>query len=160
MIKSGSVVNMTYVLTNDDGEEIDRADKSEPFTYLHGHNQIVMGLEKELLGLKAGDKKKVLVSPEEGYGDIDPSLITMAKTNQFPKGAELEVGVQFMAEDADGNNVVFTIVEIEGEDVTLDGNHPLAGETLNFDVEILGMREATPQELEHGHAHGDHGHDH
>jgi FKBP-type peptidyl-prolyl cis-trans isomerase SlyD len=160
MIKSGSVVNMTYVLTNDDGEEIDRADKSEPFTYLHGHNQIVMGLEKELLGLKPGDKKKVLVSPEEGYGDIDPSLITMAKTNQFPKGAELEVGVQFMAEDADGNNVVFTIVEIEGEDVTLDGNHPLAGETLNFDVEILGMRDATPQELEHGHAHGDHGHDH
>lgn len=160
MIKSGSVVNMTYVLTNDDGEEIDRADKGEPFTYLHGHNQIVMGLEKELLGLKAGDKKKVQVSPEEGYGDIDPSLITMAKTNQFPKGAELEVGVQFMAEDADGNNVVFTIVEIEGEDITLDGNHPLAGETLNFDVEILGMREATAQELEHGHAHGDHGHDH
>ena len=160
MIKSGSVVNMIYVLTNDDGEEIDRADKSEPFTYLHGHNQIVLGLEKALLGLKAGDKKKVQVSPEEGYGDIDPSLITMAKTNQFPKGAELEVGVQFMAEDADGNNVVFTIVEIEGDDLTLDGNHPLAGETLNFDVEIIEMRDATPQELEHGHAHGSHGHDH
>lgn len=160
MIKSGSVVNMTYVLTNDDGEEVDRADKSEPFTYLHGHNQIVLGLEKALLGLKAGDKKKVQVSPEEGYGDIDPSLITMAKTNQFPKGAELEVGVQFMAEDADGNNVVFTIVEIEGDDLTLDGNHPLAGETLNFDVEIIEMRDATPQELEHGHAHGSHGHDH
>lgn len=151
---------MIYVLTNDDGEEIDRADNSEPFTYLHGHGQIVMGLEKELLGLKAGDKKKVQVSPEEGYGEIDPSLITMAKTNQFPKGAELEVGVQFMDEDADGNNVVFTIVEIEGEEVTLDGNHALAGETLNFDVEILEVRDATPQELEHGHAHGSHGHDH
>ncbi len=160
MIKFGSVVNMTYVLTNDDGEEVDRADSSEPFTYLHGHGQIVMGLEKALLGLKAGDKKKVQVSPEEGYGDIDPSLITMANINQFPKGAELEVGVQFMTEDADGNNVVFTIVEIEGEEVTLDGNHHLAGETLNFDVEILEMRDATPQELEHGHAHGSHGHDH
>lgn len=160
MIKSGSVVSMTYVLTNDDGEEIDRADKSEPFTYLHGHHQIVPGLEKELEGLKAGDKKKVLVNPDDGYGDIDPSLITVAKKTQFPKGAELQVGVQFMAEDPEGNNVVFTIVEIEGEDVTLDGNHPLAGETLNFDVEILSMRDATPQEIEHGHAHGAHGHDH
>lgn len=160
MIKDGSVVSMTYRLTNDDGEEIDRADPSEPFAYLHGHGQIVPGLEKALTGMQAGAKKKVVVSPDEGYGSVEPNLRTSAKRQQFPLDAELSVGMRFAADDGHGHQIVFTITDLKGDEVSLDGNHPLAGETLHFDVEILGVRAATAEELAHGHAHGEHGHSH
>jgi len=160
MIKQGTVVSMTYLLTNAEGEEIDRADKDEPFSYLHGAGQIVPGLEKALSGALVGTRKKVVVSPEEGYGEIEEGLRTSASRKQFPADAELSVGMRFAADDGNGHPIVFTITELDGDEVSLDGNHPLAGETLHFDVEIVGIREATAEELEHGHAHGPEGHSH
>lgn len=160
MIKDGTVVSLSYRLTNATGEEIDRADANEPFHYLHGRGQIVVGLERALAGLKVGEKKKVTVAPQEGYGEIEPQLRTQARRQQFPQGAELTVGMQFAADTGKGQPIVFTITEITGDEIALDGNHPLAGETLNFDVEVLGVRDATKDELAHGHAHGEHGHDH
>ncbi len=160
MIKEGTVVSMTYQLTNNAGEELDRADKNEPFTYLHGAGQIVPGLENALAGLLVGSKKKVTVAPADGYGELEPQLRTAATRSQFPEEQDIEVGMRFAAEDGQGNQIVFTITKIEGEDIELDGNHPLAGETLHFDVEVLAIREATAEELAHGHAHGEHGHGH
>ena len=160
MIKQGSVVSMTYKLTNGEGEEIDRAEAGEPFEYLHGFGQIVPGLEKALLGLLVGTKKKVVIPPEDGYGTLEPGLRTKATRNQFPPDAELAVGMRFAADDGNGNPIVFTIVELKDDEVAIDGNHPLAGETLHFDVEILSIRDGTAEELSHGHAHGPDGHHH
>ncbi len=160
MIKQGTVVSMTYRLTNAAGEELDRADKNEPFSYLHGAGQIVPGLEKALAGALVGTQKKVVVSPEEGYGEVEERLRTSAKRNQFPPDAELTVGMRFAADDGSGQPIIFTVTELVGDDVSLDGNHPLAGETLHFDVEVVEVREATAEELQHGHAHGPGGHHH
>ena len=160
MIKNGTVVSMTYLLKNDDGEELDRAERDDPFSYLHGASQIVPGLEQALVGLAVGAKKVVEVAPEEGYGVIDERLRTQAKKSQFPPDANLVEGMRFVAEDGEGGEMVFTVTGLEDDTVHLDGNHPLAGETLHFDVEILAVREATAEEVAHGHAHGAHGHDH
>lgn len=160
MIKEGTVVSLAYTLTDNAGEEIDKADKSEPFEYLHGVGQIVPGLEKALAGLLVGAKKKVQVSPAEGYGEVEPQLRTKASRNQFPPGADMQVGMRFAAEVGPGQQIVFTVTEVKGEDIMLDGNHPLAGVTLNFDVEVLGIRAATAEEMSHGHAHGPDGHHH
>lgn len=160
MITNNQVVTMTYVLRGDDGDLLDQADKESPFSYLHGKGQIVAGLEKGLHGLPVGSKKVITVKPAEGYGEHDPELTTKASKSQFPGGAQMELGMQFMAEGEEGHNLPFTVVEIDGDDVILDGNHPLAGKTLHFDIEVLEVRPATPQELAHGHAHGPHGHNH
>lgn len=161
MIKSGKVVNLNYVLKNDQGQVLDRADSESPFMYLHGASQIVPGLESALEGLKKGDKKSVTVSPEEGYGEKNPDLrLTVAKS-QFPAGVQLEVGMQFEAGNPDGGEgMVFTVEKIDGDKVTIDGNHPMAGQTLHFDVEVMEVRDATEEEKTHGHAHGPEGHHH
>ena len=160
MIIKDSVVSMTYVLTNGSGEELDRANKDEPFTYLHGHSQIVPGLEKALAGALVGTQKKVVVTPAEGYGEIEDKLRTTASRKQFPEDAELSVGMRFAADDNDGQPIIFTITDLTADEVSLDGNHPLAGETLHFEVEVVGVRQASAEELAHGHAHGPDGHHH
>lgn len=160
MIKEGTVVSLAYLLTNSEGEELDRAERAAPFSYLHGHSQIVPGLEKALVGLLVGAKKRVVVPPGEGYGEIDVRLRTIARRDQFPGDANLKVGMQFAAEIAPEEQVLFTVVDVKGDTIALDGNHPLAGETLTFDVEVIAVRVATPEELAHGHAHGAHGHAH
>lgn len=160
MIKNGKVVDLGYSLKNSEGEVLDRADSKEPFTYLHGAQQIVPGLETSLDGLNIGDKKQVTVQPEQGYGVVDPRLKMIVKRTQFPDDADLKAGMRFFAESEDGQEVVFVVESIEGEKVHVDGNHPLAGQVLHFDVEVLAIREATAEELQHGHAHGPHGHDH
>lgn len=157
MIKNGTVVNLAYSLSGDDGEILDQADRENPFTYLHGAEQIVPGLESELEGLKAGDKKKVTVSADQGYGEVNPDLKLSVKRSQFPKELDLREGMQFETAGPEGEGLVFTVESIEGEMVHIDGNHPLAGLTLHFDVEVLSTREATPEELSHGHAHGEGG---
>jgi FKBP-type peptidyl-prolyl cis-trans isomerase SlyD len=160
MIKNGTVVNLAYSLTNDAGEVLDRADAKDPFTYLHGVGQIVPGLETALEGAKVGDKKKVSVEPAEGYGEVNPELKLVVNRAQFPKGVELETGMQFETSSPDGHGMAFTVEKIEDDKVHIDGNHPLAGQTLHFDVEVLSMRAATEEEMEHGHAHGGDGHHH
>ncbi len=149
---------MGYRLTDANGQELDKADSSAPLSYLHGHQQIVPGLEKALEGMQVGEKKDVSLTPEEGYGEVNPDLRLKLPRTQFPKEMEITPGLQFQASLGDRQHV-FTIVADEGENVKIDGNHPLAGQALNFSVEILGIREATKEELEHGHSH-DGGHHH
>ncbi len=160
MIKEKSVVGINYVLKNPNGEELDKSEPGQPLTYLHGTRQIVAGLEKALDGLSVGDKKEVVVSPEEGYGELDPKLKIKSQRSFFPKDVELKVGMEFTADTGEGNHQHFTIKGFDGDDVQVDGNHPLAGETLHFSVEVESIREASKEELEHGHAHGAGGHHH
>ena len=160
LIKDGKVVDLSYILKTSDGELLDRADSEDPFVYLHGSEQIVPGLEKALDGLTVGDKKVVVVTPEEGYGIHDPQLKQIARRDQFPADVELEEGIQFEVRSDQGEDVVFTVQSIEGDQVHIDGNHPLAGETLHFDVEVLAVRDATEEEKSHGHVHGADGHHH
>lgn len=159
MISTGKVIGFQYVLTNAKGEEIDRSTEENPFEYLHGKNQIVPGLERELEGRKIGDKLKVVVKPADGYGDLNPELRIEVDRSAFPKDSPLSVGMQFQADSPEGP-VVFTVKELNGDKVTVDGNHPLAGVTLHFDVEVTSVRDATAEELAHGHAHGPDGHHH
>lgn len=160
MIKPGTVVNLAYRLTNDQGQVLDQADAADPFVYLHGNQQVVPGLEVGLEGLKTGDKKKVTVAPKDGYGEQDPGLKLIVNRTQFPKDADLKEGMQFETSTPDGHGVVFTVEAILEDKIHIDGNHPLAGQTLHFDVEVLGVRQATEEELSHGHAHGPDGHHH
>lgn len=158
-IKEGQVVELSYVLKNDKGEELDSATSDTPLAYLHGHGQIIPGLESALLGLKAGAKTSVTIAPKEAYGDLNPDLRIKINKSHFPPEQPLQLGMQFVAE-MNGGHVPFTIMKIEGDHVFIDGNHPLAGETLHFSVEVISVREATTEELQHGHAHGPDGHHH
>ncbi|HTL11694.1 MAG TPA: peptidylprolyl isomerase [Bdellovibrionota bacterium] len=159
MIASGKVASLVYTLKNSSGEVLDQADRTEPFVYLHGSHQIVPGLESALQGLKPGDKKKVTVPPSEGYGEVNPDLKLEVSRTKFPADAQIEPGMLFQTDTADGE-MIFLVDSIKGDVVVIDGNHPLAGQTLHFDVEVIEVRDATADEKAHGHAHGAHGHDH
>jgi len=160
-ISKGKVVTMNYQLTNKAGEELDKSEPNDPLVYLHGVGQLVPGLEKALEGLKAGDSKnKIEVAPAEGYGDVRAELILKVGRDQFPAEQELEAGMRFWAHTPEGHRHPFTVIGIEGDQIEIDGNHPLAGETLVFDISIVGVREATKEEMEHGHVHGPGGHQH
>lgn len=159
-VAENTVVSIHYTLTNNAGETLDSSvERGEPLAYLHGHGNIIPGLENALLGKAAGDKMDVTVAPEEGYGERHDQLIQQVPRTAFEGVDTLEPGMQFQAETGMGPRL-FTITEVGGEEVTVDGNHPLAGETLNFAVEITDVREASAEELEHGHVHGPGGHEH
>ena len=157
MVKKNSVVSLSYCLKNSNGVELDSADKNQPFAYLHGMGQMVPGLEKELEGLTIGDKKDVTVSPAEGYGDLNPQLRIEVDRANFPKDADIQPGMQFEGKGDGGTQTVFTVKAVVGDKIHVDGNHPLAGETLHFSIEVTGVRDATQEELTHGHAHGEGG---
>jgi FKBP-type peptidyl-prolyl cis-trans isomerase SlyD len=159
-VADGKVVAFSYVLKNSKGEELDRAETGDPLYYLHGSHQIVPGLEDQLAGLKKGDKKNVVVSPKEGYGEIIPDLKMKVSRSQFPEGLDLKEGMQFSADIGGGQELPFRVCAVTEESVEIDGNHPLAGESLHFDVVIEEVRDATEDEVEHGHAHGPGGHHH
>lgn len=150
------VVTMEYTLKVK-GEVIDSSDGSDPLEYLQGHQNIVPGLERELYGLTVGQTKQVTVLPADGYGEVDMDAFLEISRNEFPDDIPLEVGVELDLRDEDGEIMSATISKLDGDMVQLDLNHPLAGETLDFDVKIVGLRSATEEELEHGHVHG---HDH
>jgi FKBP-type peptidyl-prolyl cis-trans isomerase SlyD len=157
-IAQDTVVAIDYTLTNDAGEILDTSKGAEPLSYIHGKGQIVPGLENALAGRAPGDTFKVRIPASEAYGEHDPELIHEARRSQFG-GDEPEVGMQVHADGPDGRETL-TIVGVVGDVITLDGNHPLAGIPLTFDVTVVGVRLATKQELAHGHAHGSGGHDH
>lgn len=160
-IADNKVVAFHYTLTNEAGQTIDSShQREEPLTYLHGHGNIIPGLEKALVGKESGDKLTVTVSPEEGYGERQEGMVQEVPTSAF-EGADdnLQAGMQFQAQTEAGPRI-FTITAVEGDQVTVDGNHPLAGETLNFDVEITEVRDATEEEQQHGHVHGPEGDEH
>ncbi|ARB47406.1 MULTISPECIES: FKBP-type peptidyl-prolyl cis-trans isomerase [Alcanivoracaceae] len=160
-IADNKVVAFHYTLTNNAGQTIDSShQRQEPLTYLHGHGNIIPGLEKALVGKEVGDKLDVTVAPEEGYGERHDGLIQQVPASAFEgAGDELQPGMQFQAQTEAGPRI-FTITEVNGDQVTIDGNHPLAGETLNFAVEITDIRESSEEEQQHGHVHGPDGHDH
>lgn len=158
-IADGHVVTLHYRLTLDDGSIADESFGGDPLVYMHGRQNIVPGLEKQLTGKKPGDKCDVKVEPAEGYGDYDPTLDQTVPRSAFPAEAQLAVGIAFQAQDQRGQPITLYIRNIEGDQVTVSPNHPMAGQTLNFSIEILEIREATAQEKEHGHAHPG-GHDH
>ncbi|GGR14719.1 FKBP-type peptidyl-prolyl cis-trans isomerase [Deinococcus ruber] len=155
-ITQDKVVEIEYTLTVD-GEVVDQSEENEPLVYLHGHNNIIPGLEKALEGHAAGDKLNVTVSPEEGYGERDDENVQVLPKEDFDD--DVEVGASYFAQAEDGSVNPFTVVSVNGDDVTVDFNPPLAGQTLNFDVTVKDVRDATAEELEHGHAHGEGMHD-
>ena len=157
-VTANTVVSFDYTLTNDAGEVLDSSQGQEPLSYLHGHSQIISGLEQAMDGHKPGDEFNVTVAPENGYGEHREELVQAVPRSAFDGVDELEAGMRFQAQGPNGPMVV-KIVEVADEQVTIDGNHELAGETLHFDVKVADVRTATEQELEHGHAHGD-GEDH
>lgn len=159
IIADQTVVLFNFILKNADGEEIDNSAGDDPVAYLHGAGAIVPGLEAAFEGKSAGDKFQVTVPPAEGFGEHDETLPEVVPREEFEESAELEVGMQFRVPTDDGESIV-TVMEIGDDTVSLDGNHELAGVVLDFDVTIVEVREATAEEIEHGHAHGVGGHDH
>lgn len=155
-IESGKVVFFHYTLTDDSGEVIDSSEGSEPLPYLHGAGNIVPGLERQMAGKQVGDRFQAVVPPEEGYGTVEGPGPQAIPREAFPEDAELEEGMQFMAEAEDGEMIPLWVVSLDDETVIVDRNHPLAGATLHFDVHITEIRDATADEIAHGHPHGTH----
>lgn len=158
-IEPNSVVTLHYTLKDNEGNVIDKSDDGS-FLYLHGAMNIIPGLENALTGKVAGDELSVSVSPTEGYGEKDPKRIQEVPKDMFDNAGDINVGVQFHAQDPDGNAIVVTVTEIKDDVVVIDGNHALAGVDLNFDVKVIDVREASEEEISHGHVHGPHGHHH
>ena len=158
-IAENKVVTLHYTLTDDEGTVIDKSDDSS-FLYLHGASNIIPGLENALTGKALGDELKVAVSPEEGYGERDDARLESVPREMFPTDAKVEAGMQFHAEGPEGEMMTVTVAGVEGDMVSIDGNHPLAGVQLNFDVKVIEIRDASAEELEHGHVHGPGGHQH
>ncbi|GJL64669.1 MAG: peptidyl-prolyl cis-trans isomerase [Nitrospirales bacterium] len=158
LIEKNSVVRMHYTLKDNDGNVIDRSEKSKPLSYLHGAGNIIPGLEKALTGKGEGDSVKVKIEPTDGYGEVDPELIKVIEKAAFEGVETLEAGMTFEAKAPDGTSQQIIIKKVEGNNVTIDTNHPLAGIILNFDIDIVGVREATKEELDHGHTHDGHSH--
>ena len=158
-IQNDTVVHLHYVLKDGDGNELDRSHDDEPLTYLQGHGNIVPGLEEALLGKAVGDALDVVVPPEKGYG-IRQGKPQKVPLSAFNEGAELRVGMQVMSRDEQGRSFPMWIAKLQGTTVVLDAYHPLARVTLHFSGKVDGTREATADELKHGHAHGRDGHHH
>lgn len=152
------VVTIAYTLKDDEGNVLDSSENHGDLAYIHGHQNIVEGLEDALEGKDVGDSVTTTVEPEKGYGDRHDQLMFTVPRSNMPDG-DLEVGMQFAAQDKEGNQQVVTLVDIGDEEVKLDANHPLAGQTLHFDVTVNDVREASDEEVEHGHVH-DGSHDH
>lgn len=153
------VIGFHYTLTDKAGTVLDSSIGDEPLFFLENSHQIIPGLEKVLALMNVGDKRKIEVKAADAYGEVNAELVVKVKKTQFPPGATLTVGDQFQVNN-DQHSPVFTIMAIDSEEVTVDGNHPMAGKDLFFDVEIVGVRPATEEEMSHGHAHGQHGHGH
>ena len=151
---------MHYTLTDDAGTVIDSSANADPLTYLQGAGNIIPGLENALLGLRAGDQREVRVAPEEGYGLVIAELVQQVPVEMFQGVEKIEPGMTFQAQDQSGYIQRVEVKSVDGNMVTIDANHPLAGQHLNFNVAIVEVRPATEEEIEHGHVHGPHGHHH
>jgi FKBP-type peptidyl-prolyl cis-trans isomerase SlyD len=153
------VVTLHYTLTDNDGKVIDKSEDGS-FAYLHGASNIIPGLEDALTGKTAGEEMSVSVSPEQAYGVRDESMLQQVPKNMFEDTSQIAVGTQFHAQGPNGEMLVVTVMDVQEEHVVVDGNHPLAGVELNFDVKIIDVRDASEEEVEHGHVHGPGGHHH
>ena len=157
-IDAQKVVSIEYTLRDDQGQVIDSSEGKKPLAYLHGANNIVPGLEKALTGKSPGDTVEVTLTPEEGYGQYDARLIQNVAIRKLPQ-RKAAPGMRFRLDTADGPRA-FTVTSVKGDYAKLDGNHPLAGQTLNFKVKVVDVREPTEEETAHGHVPGEGGHEH
>ena len=158
-ITDQKVVLIDYTLRDEKGAILDSSDGRQPLAYIHGTGNIIPGLEAHLNGKAVGDTLNVIIPPADGYGEYDKTQIMQVPRSRFEGVDELTIGMQFTASTPEGHQVV-TITKIENDTVTIDGNHPLAGMTLNFDVKVVEVRDATADEISHGHVHGAGGHHH
>ena len=158
-VAQDSVVTLHYTLKDDAGTVLDSSSPQEPLAYLHGHGNLIPGLEKELEGKNAGDALTVTVAPADGYGEYDERLVQSVPRRSLRGIKDIKPGMHLHAQTEDGPRTV-TVTKVLGDMVTLDGNHPLASKSLHFDVRIEDVRPATEEELSHGHVHGAHGHHH
>lgn len=152
-IERNKVVSIDYTLTDDNGSVLDTSKNHGPLAYLHGVGGIIPGLEQALEGRAPGESLNVQVPPDQAYGRRDDALIQSVPRTAFRGIDNIQQGMQFQA-NAGGQNRVVTVVDVDDQNVRVDANHPLAGKTLNFDVTVRDVRDATPEELQHGHAHG------
>lgn len=160
LVAKDTVVTFHYTLTDKGGQVLDSSQGSDPLVYLHGYSQIVPGLENALVGKAAGAAFKVEVSPNEGYGDRNEQMVITLPRTQGNLPDDIAVGFVVELVSPEGDEIPARVVKLNETDITLDANHPLAGETLYFDIELTSVRGATKEELEHGHAHGPGGHQH
>lgn len=158
-IASNRVVLIHYTLKNDAGETLDSSEGSEPLAYIHGNGNLIPGLEAELLGRIAGESLNVRIAPRDGYGDIDPALVQRVPRSAFASIDKIEVGTRFQTQTAQGPQVS-VVTGVSDDSIQMDANHPLAGQHLTFAVEITNVREASHEEMAHGHVHGAGGHHH
>lgn len=158
-ITKNSVVTLNYTLKDDQGETLDES-QDNSFLYLHGAGGIIPGLESQLEGKSAGESFSAHIEPADAYGERDESMVQVVPRDMFDKEHPVEEGLQFHAQTPEGGMITVTVAKIDGDDITIDGNHPLAGIALNFDINIVEIREATQEEIDHGHAHGPDGHHH
>ena len=159
-IAANKAVSIEYTLTNDDGDVIDSSAGGAPLVYLQGAGNIIPGLEKALEGKAVGEELTVTVEPEDAYGEYSAELVSTLSASMFEGVDQLEVGMQFHASAPDGQMQIVTIRDLDGDDVTVDGNHPLAGQRLTFKVKVVAVRDASEEEVAHGHVHGAGGHHH
>ncbi|MDX1302565.1 peptidylprolyl isomerase [Photobacterium sp.] len=164
------VVSLAYQVKTEEGIVVDQSTTDAPLDYLHGHNNLIVGLEKALEGREAGDKFEVTVAPEDAYGEHVEEMVQRVPADVFQGVDEITVGMRFLA-DTDQGPIPVEVTEVDGDEVVVDGNHMLAGQTLTFTAEVVALRAATEEEIEHGHIHqdggccggggcGDHDHDH
>jgi FKBP-type peptidyl-prolyl cis-trans isomerase SlyD len=157
-VQTDMVVSMEYTL-HVDGEKIDSSEGQDPLQFLAGYGNIISGLEREMMGMKVGDSKDVVIQPGDAYGEYDEDAFMNVPRDQFPKDMPLEEGLELTVRDDSGQSRYARVDAIDGENVTLNFNHPLAGDELSFNVRVVGLREPTAEELEHGHVHeGGHHH--
>ncbi|MEX0740718.1 MAG: peptidylprolyl isomerase [Pseudohongiella sp.] len=152
MIGKNAVVSINYTLTNDAGEVMDTSEGREPLTYLHGANNLIPGLEKEMEGKTTGQNFKVTIPPAEAYGESNPELVQTLSKDMFKGVDKVEPGMGFTAQGPQGEQHI-VVTAVDGDQVTIDANHPMAGKTLHFAVEIVSVRDASEEEIEHGHVH-------
>jgi FKBP-type peptidyl-prolyl cis-trans isomerase SlyD len=158
-ISKNSVVTLNYTLKNDQGETLDES-HDDSFVYLHGASGIIPGLEGQLEGKSKSDSFSAHIEAEDGYGVRDDTMVQVVARDMFEADHPIEEGIQFHAESPEGDMLTVTVTKIEDDQITVDGNHPLAGIALNFDITVKDIRDATAEEIEHGHAHGPDGHHH
>ena len=158
IIKENAVVIIDYTIKNNEGQVLESAD-GELLSYIQGSGTLAPGLEKALLGKDVGHQMEVTLTPDEAFGPRDDELVSEVNLDDFEDSEEVSAGLVFHA-DLDGEVRFYTVVSVNGDTVIIDGNHPFAGKTLVFDVTVKEVRDATGEELEHGHVHGEHGHQH
>ena len=159
-ITENKIVGIEYTLTDSEGTVLDKSEGRGPLAYLHGKGGIIPGLEQELSGKQVGDEFEAVIPPERAYGARQDNLLSRVPKEAFNGQLEFELGLQFPVQDPQGNQRMVTIVHIEEESIVLDANHPLAGVELTFKVKVVEVRDATEEELTHGHSHGEGGHSH